>query len=150
MYINYNNEDVQTVQDAISTPLPDVNDIQRGFTHPIYQVIPYGIDEDGEQRIMKLMPHCKRTRWHSLAVDIIPQEGGKQNGIRQVLNYYHIKQEETMAFGDGFNDIDMLEFVEIGIAMGNASQEVKDIADDITEYIDNDGIYRALKKYHVI
>jgi Cof subfamily protein (haloacid dehalogenase superfamily) len=150
MYINYNNEDVQTVQDAISTPLPDVNDIQRGFTHPIYQVIPYGIDEDSEQRIMKLMPHCKRTRWHSLAVDIIPQEGGKQNGIRQVLNYYHIKQEETMAFGDGFNDIDMLEFVEIGIAMGNASQEVKDIADDITEDIDNDGIYRALKKYHVI
>lgn len=55
-----------------------------------------------------------------------------------------------MAFGDGHNDIDMLEYVHIGIAMGNANDEVKKHADDITDDIDQDGIYNALKKYHII
>ncbi len=150
MYINYHNEAVQIVQDAISTALPDINDLHRGYTHTIYQVIPYDITQDDEEHILKLMPHCKRTRWHDLAIDIINQTGGKQNGIQKVLDFYHIKKEETMAFGDGHNDIDMLEYVHIGIAMGNANDEVKKHADDITDDIDQDGIYNALKKHHII
>ena len=55
-----------------------------------------------------------------------------------------------MAFGDGHNDIDMLEFVHIGIAMKNASDEVKEAADEVTDDIDHDGIYKALKKHHLI
>lgn len=70
--------------------------------------------------------------------------------FKKVLDFYHIKKEETMAFGDGHNDIDMLEYVHIGIAMGNANDEVKKHADDITDDIDQDGIYNALKKYHII
>lgn len=150
MYINYNNEAVQTVQNAISTALPDINDLNRGYSHPIYQVIPYGINQEKEDDIMKLMSHCKQTRWHDLAIDIIPANGGKQNGIKEVLNYYHIQQNETMAFGDGNNDIDMFEYVELAIAMGNASQEVKNHANDVTNDIDDDGIYNALIKHHIL
>ncbi|MEG0591782.1 MAG: Cof-type HAD-IIB family hydrolase [Coprobacillus sp.] len=150
MYINYNNDAVQIVQDAISTALPDINDLTRGYTHPIYQVIPYDITDIQEQEILDLMPHCKRTRWHELAIDIIPSSGGKQNGIREILKYYHINQNETMAFGDGHNDIDMFEYVELAIAMGNANDEVKAAADDITDDIDHDGIYNALKKYQIL
>lgn len=150
MYINYHNQAVETVQKAISTPLPDLGDLQRGRTHPIYQVIPYDITSKKEQDILKQMPHCKMTRWHDLAIDIIPQNGGKQNGIREVLKYYDISLDETMAFGDGFNDIDMLEMVKIGIAMGNAQDEVKQKADEVTDDIDHDGIYKALKKHHLI
>lgn len=150
MYINYHNQAVQIVQDAISTPLPDINDLHRGTTHPIYQVIPYDIDEMNENHILQLMPHCKRTRWHSLAIDIIPNEGGKQNGIKEVLKYYHINQNETMAFGDGQNDIDMFEFCHIGVALGNANKEVQQQADYVTDDIDDDGIYNALKHFHII
>lgn len=150
MYINYNNDAVQIVQDAISTALPDINNLTRGYTHPIYQVIPYDITDIQEQEILDLMPHCKRTRWHELAIDIIPSSGGKQNGIREILKYYHINQNETMAFGDGHNDIDMFEYVELAIAMGNANDEVKAAADDITDDIDHDGIYNALKKYQIL
>ena len=150
MYINYHNAAVEIVQKAISTPLPDINDLNRGLTHPIYQVIPYDIDESKENYILSCMPHCKKTRWHELAIDIIPKMGGKQNGIHQVLEHYGILAEETMAFGDGHNDIDMFEYVHLAIAMGNASDEVKSYADYITDDIDHNGIYNALKKYQIL
>lgn len=150
MYINYHNQVVETVQKAISTPLPEINDLHRGLTQPIYQVIPYDIDETNEDKILQLMPHCKKTRWHPLAIDVISKDGGKQNGIKEILKYYHIKQNETMAFGDGQNDIDMFEYCHIGIALGNASIEVKKQADYVTDDIDNDGIYNALKHFQVI
>ena len=150
MYINYHNQAVKIVQDAISTALPDLNDLNRGYTHPIYQVIPYDITVETEDHILQCMPHCKRTRWHELAIDIIPKNGGKQNGIKEILRYYHINQNETMAFGDGLNDIDMFEYVECAIAMGNASDEVKKAADDVTDDIDQDGIMNALIKHHIL
>lgn len=150
MYINYHNQAVETVQKAISTPLPELGDLRRGLSHPIYQVIPYDITIEDEANILQQMPHCQATRWHDLAIDIIPRLGGKQNGILEILKKYHISIEETMAFGDGHNDIDMLEFVHIGIAMKNASDEVKEAADEVTDDIDHDGIYKALKKHHLI
>ena len=150
MYINYNNDIVAHVQESISTPLPDEGDIRRAYTHPIYQVMPYGVTSQDEKNIMQLMPHCKATRWHDLSIDIIPSLGGKQNGIQKVLEYYHIQQDETMAFGDGFNDLDMLNYVEIGIAMKNAPLEVQQNADDVTDDIDHDGIKNALIKYQVL
>ena len=150
MYINYHNQAVETVQKAISTPLPEFGDLKRGLTYPIYQVIPYDITVEQEQEILQQMPHCQYTRWHDLAIDIIPKKGGKQNGILEVLKSYHISLEETMAFGDGHNDIDMLKLVNIGVAMGNAKDEVKEAADEVTDDIDHDGIYQALKRHHII
>lgn len=150
MYINFINNAVKIVQKAISTPLPDIDDLNRGLVHPIYQVIPYNMTISKEMEILNCMPHCKHTRWHDLAIDIIPSSGGKQKGIAEVLDYYGILKEETMAFGDGNNDIDMFEYVKLAIAMGNANDNVKKAADDITDDIDNDGIYNALKKYNII
>lgn len=150
MYINFNNDIVQIVQDSIHTPLPDINDLHRGYDHPIYQVIPYDINEQKEQDILHIMPHCKQTRWHPYAIDIIPQNGGKENGIKHCLDYYDIKQEETMAFGDGINDMDMLNYCQIGVALGNAVEEVKKQANYVTTHIDDDGIYNALKHFQII
>lgn len=150
MYINYYSDVVKLVQESTSTPLPQLGDLNRGYTHPIYIVIPYDITEDQENELLACMPHCQKTRWHDLAIDIIPHTGGKKNGINAMLKHYGIKQEETMAFGDGVNDIDMFELVEIGIAMDNAHQALKEVADDITDDVEHDGIYNALIKYKII
>lgn len=64
--------------------------------------------------------------------------------------YYHLKKEEALAFGDGTNDIEMLQAVGTGVAMGNATNDVKDIADDICGSVAEDGIYFYCKKYHLI
>lgn len=71
-------------------------------------------------------------------------------GIESILKYYGIKREEIMAFGDGENDIEMLQYAKIGIAMGNADNDVKKAADYITDHIDEDGIYKALQYYKIL
>lgn len=58
-----------------------------------------------------------------------------------------IDKEDSFAFGDGINDKEMLMLVGHGIAMGNGIDEIKEIADDITDTVDNDGIAKAFKKY---
>ena len=74
----------------------------------------------------------------------------KANAIEFLLNHLNISNENTYAYGDGMNDKEMLEFVNIGVAMGNAKEKLKFIADDITDTHDNNGIYNSFKKYALI
>ena len=99
---------------------------------------------------MNLMPNSKTARWTSHFTDIIPKDGGKNKGIDAIINHFGIKLEETMAFGDGGNDIDMLKHAGIGVAMENGREDVKKIADFITTSVDDDGITYALKHYKVL
>ena len=72
------------------------------------------------------------------------------SGIQKVLEHYGIRREEIIAFGDGENDMDMLQFAGIGVAMGNAGPEVKEAADYVTEHIDEDGLEKALRHYGLL
>ena len=58
-----------------------------------------------------------------------------------------IKREEIMAIGDGMNDLDMITYAGLGVAMENATDAVKEAADHITESNDQDGVARAIKKF---
>ena len=66
------------------------------------------------------------------------------------MEKYGISLEETMAFGDGENDMDMLKFVQVGVAMGNADEAVKTSADYVTAHIDEDGVAKALHHFGLI
>ena len=96
------------------------------------------------------LPLCQSTRWTNVFADIIPIDGGKDKGIDYLLDDFGISLSETMAFGDGANDITMLQHVPYGIAMGHASQEVKDHAYYVTTDICDDGIYHALIHFGVL
>ena len=63
---------------------------------------------------------------------------------------FGIRLEETMAFGDGGNDISMLRHAGIGVAMGNAKDDVKVIADYVTASVDDNGIADALKHFGIL
>lgn len=71
---------------------------------------------------------------------LIPADGGKGEGIRRILSFYHLDRSEALAFGDGDNDIEMLQAVGHGVAMGNASARLK-AADDICGDVTEDGVY---------
>ena len=63
-------------------------------------------------------------------------------GVNKVLEYYGIDKSQAMAFGDGNNDIEMFEQVGHPIAMGNASDDLKAVADEICGDVSEDGIYQ--------
>ncbi len=74
----------------------------------------------------------------------------KAAGIEVLITHLGIEREDTVAIGDGYNDIEMLQHVAVGIAVGTAPQQVLDVADDVTDAPDDDGIHRALSKYGLI
>jgi Cof subfamily protein (haloacid dehalogenase superfamily) len=71
----------------------------------------------------------------------------KAGAIETLLEHLGIPVEETMAYGDGHNDLEMLGYVHVGVAMGNAHPSVKAVADDITGTPDEDGILTSFTKY---
>lgn len=74
----------------------------------------------------------------------------KALAIEYLLNYLGLSKKATFAYGDGTNDMEMLQYVNCGIAMGNAKEALKEIACDITGTHDEDGIYNSFKKYGLI
>ena len=125
------------------------NDTETIFSNPIspdvsneevYQLL-LGCRETDYSAILKDVDGAKIAAWWDRAVDIIPANGGKGIGIQKVLEYYHLDKSEALAFGDGNNDIEMLLSVGTGVAMGNASPQLKEVADEICKDVAEDGIY---------
>ncbi|MDO4670156.1 MAG: Cof-type HAD-IIB family hydrolase [Aerococcus sp.] len=89
------------------------------------------------------------TLIHSLPdlIEFIPHGINKAVGLKRLCEHLHIQPEEVMAIGDEHNDIEMLEFVGLGVAMGNANERVKAVANDVTAKNDDDGVALALKKW---
>ena len=84
-------------------------------------------------------------RWHPVSVDILPKGGSKANGIKQFAQKVGISDENIYAFGDGLNDIEMLQSVENSVAMGNAEEKVKRAAKHVTKSVEEDGIMHGLQ-----
>jgi len=71
----------------------------------------------------------------------------KASALSRLAEILDIQASEIMAMGDANNDIEMLEFAGLGIAMGNASDYVKSLADTVTASNEEDGVARAIEKY---
>lgn len=74
----------------------------------------------------------------------------KAFGMRKIIEEIDAKREDTIAFGDGANDMDMLEFAGVGVAMGNSSDNLKNIANIVANDIDKDGIVGTLSDLGII
>jgi Cof subfamily protein (haloacid dehalogenase superfamily) len=81
-------------------------------------------------------------------LEIAPRSISKATALELLLNdRFDISMQEVMAFGDNYNDIDMLQAVGMGIAVGNAREEVKAVANEITLKSVEDGVAVAIEKY---
>ena len=74
----------------------------------------------------------------------------KANAISSLLAYLGADREDTMAFGDAKIDIPMLEYCAVGVSMGNGGPEIKQMADYITDSVEEDGLYHAFVKFGLI
>lgn len=79
-----------------------------------------------------------------LMAEVVLPDVTKATGIEKILEYYGESKESVVAIGDGANDIEMVEYAALGIAMGNASDSLKAVADYITDDIERDGLEKAI------
>ena len=115
----------------------------------VYQLSVF-VSPEEERELMEHLPECKALRWTSTFINVVTQTGGKAVGLAKACERYGISREEIMAFGDGGNDVDMLEYAGIGVAMGNGGEDAKAAANHVTTDINQDGVYNALKHFEVI
>ena len=148
-YFNYRDKRVDAIHAITHNDDHPAGDCSHVIDKSIYQIMCF-VDEKEEKEILSHMPHCISARWHPTFCDISPIGGTKQLGIDKFLEYYGLDLKDTMAFGDGGNDKQMLQHVSLAIAMGNAGDELKSIADFVTKDVDDDGVAYALKHYGLI
>ncbi|GHE48555.1 Cof-type HAD-IIB family hydrolase [Sphingobacterium griseoflavum] len=134
----------------LNLPIPPLVDLEQVDVHSVLQTNIFLGPEDEQAFMETVMPNSVASRWTPLFADVNPHGLSKQVGIDIFCKHFGIDISETMAFGDGGNDITMLKHVAIGVAMGNANPEVKTIADYVTTDVDEDGIWHALKHFQVL
>ncbi|MFB9324782.1 Cof-type HAD-IIB family hydrolase [Paenibacillus aurantiacus] len=111
---------------------------------PVYQGNIFMTAEE-EALYITRFPSLRFIRWHEQAVDYLPVGSSKAAGIAYLLQAFGVTAEECAAFGDGLNDLEMLSFVGIGIAMGNGCPEAKEAANYVTASSSDHGIWSALR-----
>lgn len=117
--------------------------------HTIYQALVFCSMEE-EQIYHERFPKLKFVRWHRVSVDILPLGASKGNAIQFICDKLNLAIEDTIAFGDGLNDIEMLETAGYGVCMGNGHEEALKRAKHVTTHVDEDGLVNAMKYLNLI
>ena len=109
----------------------------------------YDNPEDKQRLIDALsrIPNISITTSGYFNVEIIPIECNKAAGAAEMARLYGIDMARVMTLGDYENDVTMLQAAGLGVAMGNASAEVRALADCVTDTNDRDGVAKAIEKY---
>lgn len=105
---------------------------------------------DYESELMKRIPSCTSGRWHPAFTDITAKGADKGEGIKAMAEHLGLDTQNTIAFGDGGNDTSMIKAAGIGVAMGNALESLKEVADYTTTSVDDDGVLNALRHFNLI
>ena len=116
-------------------------DFEKVLEEDIYQIM-LGCRKQDHASIIQGARNVKLTFSWDRAADVIPASGGKGAAIRHILAYFGFDRSESLAFGDGFNDVEMFREVGAGIAMGNGAPELKAVATAVCGHVHDDGIYR--------
>lgn len=141
---------INEMHSKLNLPVPPLLDRQQADSSNVLQANIF-ISPEEEAAFMKtVMPDCLAARWTPLFADVNPAGISKKIGVEIFCNYFGIDVTETMSFGDGGNDIAMLQYTGIGVAMGNAGEKVKAVADYVTTDPDQDGILKALEYFGVL
>ena len=103
-------------------------------------------DRGAHDKYKQLFDDLELVRWLGGGFDILSKGMSKKEGIKKILELEGIPLENAYAFGDGDNDIEMLDFIPNSVAMGNASPRAKQHATYLTDDIKNDGVAKGLKQ----
>ena len=98
-----------------------------------------------EAKMKKLYPHLAIYKSKSTYLEIMSGKTSKLEAIKVLLKHYHISIEDSLSFGDNYNDLDMLQNTGMSFAMANAPEQIKKQIGRVTASNDEDGIVYAIK-----
>lgn len=141
-------EDNEIVESCFASLKIDMTDITMNPQYfnevEVYQTLLF-CEAHEEVAYQQAMRNLDFIRWHKYSTDVLPLGGSKAKGIEQFMMHQGFKKEDVYAFGDNLNDIEMLQFVGHGVAMGNAPDVVKKAAKYVTKDVGEDGIAYGLE-----
>ncbi len=141
-------EFIEKSMGSLKFPHPEEDkDFYKG--RDLYQSLLF-CEEQDEKMYFPEYPDFGFIRWHPYSVDVLPAGGSKAEGIKKMIERLGFELKDVYAFGDGLNDIEMLNAVGTGVAMGNAADVVKHAADRVTASVDEEGIWTGLKELQLI
>ena len=143
-----NQEVLLEALDNMNLPYPIIETNLEKPDYKIYQMVA-GVTKENEH-IFEPIEEVRIVRWQPNGIDLLPKVGSKATAIEVILDKLGLKQENAVAFGDGLNDIEMLQTVGCGVAMGNAHEELKKHANYVAKPVYEDGIYNACKDLGLI
>lgn len=150
MYVNtHSNPVANAIRNQLEFQMPPLLPTWQMMGRETFQVIAI-MPAERDNDVLQMLPHCRLPRWHPQFSDLVNADNSKATGIDSILHHYGIDRNECIGFGDGGNDIEMLDFCGIGVAMGNADDNVKAHADYVTTSVDDEGIANALRQLHII
>lgn len=120
-------------------------DCELHINRPINQAVVYS-EAKYDAIYRQNHPNLEFIRFHEFGMDAMPKGSSKAIGIKKMIEAAGFKRENTYAFGDALNDMEMLSFVGYGIAMGNSMPEIKAVADYVTTANTDNGIWNACKQ----
>ena len=103
-----------------------------------------------EKMLGEMFPQLKIMRSSPILLEIMDKTVSKAEGIKIMLEHFGLKANQSIAFGDNYNDLDMLELAGVGVAMNNAPDDVKKTASAVTDDNNHDGIYKFLQKIKLV
>lgn len=130
--------------------VPGIRQYVEAGTRPVEKMNLFFADMDLRRQIRKLLMGDDRIAVTSALennLEINARGTDKGDGLSHLAGFLHVSREEIVAFGDGENDIAMLQFAGLGVAMENSANEVKLAADVVTMSNDQDGVAYAIEKY---
>ena len=126
-------------------PIEKPEDVEKIFEDDEIQVLAMGVKVP-EDFIEEFSEEISVFQFETYA-DCVVKGINKATGIQKVLELTGIKRENTIAMGDSNNDMHMLKYAAVGVAMANSQQSILDIADDVTASAKECGVAKAIEKY---
>jgi Cof subfamily protein (haloacid dehalogenase superfamily) len=134
---------------GIPLTLIDFNELSED--HPIVKVMlvdePEILSPGVEQIPVEYYDRFTVVRSAPFFLEILNKNSNKGNGVSMLANYLGIKPEEVICVGDAGNDVHMLEYAGLSVAMGNAFDDIKAIADYVTHTNEEDGVAHVIEKF---
>lgn len=140
--------ETKLAMESFGQALPDID---KNFheKEDVYQIVAL-LGEEKMSAYEGKFPEFRFVRWHEYGVDVLPEKGSKAATLQIIAEQFGFEREDIIAFGDGNNDMEMIQYAGIGVAMGNGRDELKAVSDFVTLSNDEGGIYHALREFSLI